>query len=100
MEDLLARLEMDSPPVSRRLVQLLFKSFQPTDRDASVQIERVMALICMNGGAARVFYQYAHKHMSVDTAGLSQFHFVKITLCFYTLDRRTTWYSISKNNLS
>ncbi|XP_030855770.1 condensin-2 complex subunit G2 [Strongylocentrotus purpuratus] len=68
VEDLLARLEMDSPPVSRRLVQLLFKSFQPTDRDASVQIERVMALICMNGGAARVFYQYAHKHMSVDTA--------------------------------
>ncbi|XP_041457703.1 condensin-2 complex subunit G2-like [Lytechinus variegatus] len=68
VEDLLARLEVDSPPVSRRIVNLLFKSFQPTDRDASVQIERVMALICMNPGAARVFYQYAHKHMSVDTA--------------------------------
>ncbi|XP_071503358.1 condensin-2 complex subunit G2-like [Diadema antillarum] len=68
IEDLLARLEMDSPPVARRIVELVFSSFQPTDHPASVQVERLMALIEMNAGAARVFYQYAHKHMSVATA--------------------------------
>ncbi|XP_022081754.1 condensin-2 complex subunit G2-like isoform X2 [Acanthaster planci] len=69
MEHLLGQLVEDSAPVARRLVSLLFNSLQPVDRTGEVQIERCIALIQTNPGAIRVFYQYAHRHMSVATAG-------------------------------
>ena len=71
MENLLAQLVQDSTPVARRLVSLLFNSLQPSAKTGEVQIERCIALIQTNPAAARVFYQYAPRHMSVTTAGNS-----------------------------
>lgn len=62
MEDILVRLEMDSRPVSRRLVSLIFNSFLPVNQPEEVWCERCVTLIQMNRAAARRFYQYAHEH--------------------------------------
>ncbi|XP_028629032.1 condensin-2 complex subunit G2 [Grammomys surdaster] len=62
MEDILVRLEMDSRPVSRRLVSLIFNSFLPVNQPEEVWCERCVSLIQMNRAAARRFYQYAHEH--------------------------------------
>ncbi|XP_071943321.1 condensin-2 complex subunit G2-like isoform X2 [Antedon mediterranea] len=64
VEHLLVRLELDSAPIVRRLVQLLFNSFQPLDKAGEVQLTRCIALVQANPAAARVFYRYAQKHMS------------------------------------
>ncbi|KAM9303054.1 condensin-2 complex subunit G2 [Morus bassanus] len=61
MEDLLTRLEVDSPPVSRRIVNLLFNSFFPINQPEDVWCERCVTLIQMNSAAARKFYQYAYE---------------------------------------
>uniref|UniRef100_A0A8C9U1N5 Non-SMC condensin II complex, subunit G2 n=1 Tax=Scleropages formosus TaxID=113540 RepID=A0A8C9U1N5_SCLFO len=60
MEHLLARLEVDSRPVSRRIINLLFNSFFPVNQSEDVWCERCVTLIQMNPAAARKFYQYAH----------------------------------------
>jgi condensin-2 complex subunit G2 len=70
MEDILARLEMDSRPVSRRLVSLIFNSFLPVNQPEEVWCERCVALIQMNHAAARRFYQYAHEHTACTNIGL------------------------------
>lgn len=62
MEDILIRLEMDSRPVSRRLVSLIFNSFLPVNQPEEVWCERCVTLIQMNRAAARRFYQYTHEH--------------------------------------
>ncbi|MGH0133617.1 UNVERIFIED_CONTAM: hypothetical protein FKN15_028477 [Acipenser sinensis] len=62
MEHLLARLETDSRPVARRIVNLLFNSFLPVNQSEEVWCERCVTLIQMNPMAARKFYQYAHEH--------------------------------------
>ncbi|XP_058153602.1 condensin-2 complex subunit G2 [Dasypus novemcinctus] len=62
MEHILVRLETDSRPVSRRLVNLIFNSFLPVNQPEEVWCERCVTLIQMNHGAARKFYQYAHEH--------------------------------------
>ncbi|XP_053569802.1 condensin-2 complex subunit G2 [Bombina bombina] len=62
MEHLLARLEVDSRPVSRRIVNLMFNSFFPVNQQEEVWCERCVTLIQMNPAAARKFYQYAHEH--------------------------------------
>ncbi|OCT75511.1 condensin-2 complex subunit G2 isoform X1 [Xenopus laevis] len=62
MEQILARLEVDSRPVSRRIVNLLFNSFFPVNQQEEVWCERCVALIQMNPAAARKFYQYAYEH--------------------------------------
>ncbi|XP_033849581.3 condensin-2 complex subunit G2-like [Acipenser ruthenus] len=62
MEHLLARLETDSRPVGRRIVNLLFNSFLPVNQSEEVWCERCVTLIQMNPMAARKFYQYAHEH--------------------------------------
>ncbi|XP_074430244.1 condensin-2 complex subunit G2 [Larus michahellis] len=62
MEHLLARLEVDSRPVSRRIVNLLFNSFFPTNQPEDVWCERCVTLIQMNSAAARKFYQYAYEY--------------------------------------
>nr|XP_056713102.1 condensin-2 complex subunit G2 [Euleptes europaea] len=64
IEHLLTRLEIDSRPVSRRLVSLLFSSFLPVDQPEEVWCERCVTLIQMNPAAARKFYQYAHEYTS------------------------------------
>ncbi|XP_069504081.1 condensin-2 complex subunit G2 [Ambystoma mexicanum] len=62
MEHLLARLEVDSRSVSRRIVNLLFSSFFPVNQQDEVWCERCVTLIQMNPAAARKFYQYAYEH--------------------------------------
>ncbi|NWV00977.1 CNDG2 protein, partial [Upupa epops] len=62
MEHLLTRLEVDSRPVSRRIVNLLFNSFFPVDQPEDVWCERCVSLIQMNPAAARKFYQYAYEY--------------------------------------
>ncbi|XP_006887723.1 PREDICTED: condensin-2 complex subunit G2-like [Elephantulus edwardii] len=62
MEYILVRLEMDSRPVVRRLVSLIFNSFLPVNQPEEVWCERCVTLIQMNHAAARRFYQYAHEH--------------------------------------
>ncbi|XP_043917966.1 condensin-2 complex subunit G2 isoform X2 [Protopterus annectens] len=62
MEHLLARLEIDSRPVARRIVNLLFNSFFPVNLPEEVWCERCVTLIQMNAMAARKFYQYAYEH--------------------------------------
>ncbi|NWW34221.1 CNDG2 protein, partial [Panurus biarmicus] len=61
MEHLLSRLEADSRPVSRRIVNLLLNSFFPTSQPEDVWCERCVTLIQMNPAAARKFYQYAYE---------------------------------------
>ncbi|NXB01274.1 CNDG2 protein, partial [Cnemophilus loriae] len=61
MEHLLSRLEADSRPVSRRIVNLLLNSFFPTNQPEDVWCERCVTLIQMNPAAARKFYQYAYE---------------------------------------
>ncbi|NXB99948.1 CNDG2 protein, partial [Orthonyx spaldingii] len=61
MEHLLSRLEADSRPVSRRIVNLLLNSFFPTNQPEEVWCERCVTLIQMNPAAARKFYQYAYE---------------------------------------
>ncbi|KAM9712590.1 condensin-2 complex subunit G2 [Menidia menidia] len=62
MDHLLARLAVDSPSVSRRIVDLLFKSFFPVNECEKEWCCRCVTLIQMNPMAARKFYQYAHRH--------------------------------------
>ncbi|NWV23802.1 CNDG2 protein, partial [Origma solitaria] len=61
VDHLLSRLEADSRPVSRRIVNLLLNSFFPTNQPEDVWCERCVALIQMNPAAARKFYQYAYE---------------------------------------
>ncbi|XP_066056797.1 condensin-2 complex subunit G2 isoform X1 [Chamaea fasciata] len=61
MEHLLSRLEADSRPVSRRIVNLLLNSFLPSSQPEAVWCERCVTLIQMNPAAARKFYQYAYE---------------------------------------
>uniref|UniRef100_A0A3Q1FKQ8 Non-SMC condensin II complex, subunit G2 n=1 Tax=Acanthochromis polyacanthus TaxID=80966 RepID=A0A3Q1FKQ8_9TELE len=62
MDHLLARLAIDSQSVSKRIVDLLFKSFFPVNEPEKEWCCRCITLIQMNPMAARKFYQYAHKH--------------------------------------
>ncbi|KAM4533926.1 condensin-2 complex subunit G2 isoform 1-T2 [Odontesthes bonariensis] len=62
MDHLLARLAVDSHSVSRRIVDLLFKSFFPVNESEKEWCCRCVTLIQMNPMAARKFYQFAHRH--------------------------------------
>eukprot|EP00069_Balaena_mysticetus_P004349 bmy_17388T0 len=62
MEHILVRLELDSLPVTRRLVGLIFNSFLPVNQPEEVWCERCVTLLQMNHAAARRFYQHAHEH--------------------------------------
>ncbi|XP_060075557.1 condensin-2 complex subunit G2-like [Ylistrum balloti] len=69
MEHVLARLEIDSHPVVRRIMKLLQSTFMPLDKPKSVQLDRCIALIESSRGAARQFFHHAPAQMSVeDTA--------------------------------
>ncbi|XP_047468058.1 condensin-2 complex subunit G2 [Mugil cephalus] len=62
MDHLLTRLAIDSHSVSKRIVDLLFKSFFPVNESEKEWCCRCITLIQMNPMAARKFYQYAHNH--------------------------------------
>ncbi|XP_036378397.1 condensin-2 complex subunit G2 [Megalops cyprinoides] len=62
IEHLLARLAIDSAPVSKRIVNLLFNSFFPVNQPEEVWCERCVTLIQMNPMAARKFYQHAYAY--------------------------------------
>ncbi|KAG9274713.1 condensin-2 complex subunit G2 [Astyanax mexicanus] len=62
VEHLLARLELDSPSVSKRIVNLLFNSFFPVSQSEEIWCERCVTMIQMNPGAARKFYLYAYMY--------------------------------------
>ncbi|XP_064397126.1 condensin-2 complex subunit G2-like isoform X2 [Halichondria panicea] len=64
LEHLLARVEMDSVAVVKRIVSLLVDSFQPGNVSPSQQIERCVSLVRTNPGAARRFYQLAVVHLT------------------------------------
>uniref|UniRef100_A0A4W6FIK5 Non-SMC condensin II complex, subunit G2 n=1 Tax=Lates calcarifer TaxID=8187 RepID=A0A4W6FIK5_LATCA len=62
MDHLLARLAIDSHSVSKRIVDLLFKSFFPVNESEREWCCRCITLMQMNPTAARKFYQHAYKH--------------------------------------
>ncbi|GAA6215069.1 condensin-2 complex subunit G2 [Lates japonicus] len=62
MDHLLARLAIDSHSVSKRIVDLLFKSFFPVNESEREWCCRCITLMQMNPMAARKFYQHAYKH--------------------------------------
>ncbi|KAG7526439.1 condensin-2 complex subunit G2 isoform X1 [Solea senegalensis] len=62
MDHLLARLATDGPSVSKRIAELLFKSFFPVNESEKEWCSRCITLIQMNPVAARKFYQHAYKH--------------------------------------
>lgn len=62
MDHLLARLAIDSHSVSKRIVDLLFKSFFPVNESEKEWCCRCITLIQMNPMAARKFYHLAHRH--------------------------------------
>ncbi|XP_076017161.1 condensin-2 complex subunit G2 [Genypterus blacodes] len=74
MDHLLARLAIDSPPVSKRIVDLLFKSFFPVNESEREWCCRCITLIQMNPVAARKFYQYSYKHTAPT-------NIIKLMLC-------------------
>ncbi|KAJ0059729.1 hypothetical protein NL108_011219, partial [Boleophthalmus pectinirostris] len=61
-DHLLARLAIDTQSVSKRIVNLLFKSFFPVNEPEKEWCSRCITLIQMNPMAARKFYQFAVKH--------------------------------------
>ncbi|KAK2859568.1 hypothetical protein Q5P01_004188 [Channa striata] len=62
MDHLLARLSIDSHSVSKRIVDLLFKSFFPVNESEREWCNRCITLIQMNPMAARKFYQHVYRH--------------------------------------
>nr|XP_019943442.1 PREDICTED: condensin-2 complex subunit G2 [Paralichthys olivaceus] len=62
MDHLLARLAIDSQSVSKRIVDLLFKSFFPVNETEREWCCRCITLIQMNPMAARKFYQHVYRH--------------------------------------
>ena len=44
----------------------------PLDKGVDVQVARCISLIEGNRGAARTFYQYAQRHMTLDDVGESE----------------------------
>ncbi len=69
MDHLLARLEIDTPPIGRRIVNLVFNSYMPQDKPPEIQLNRCISLVQTNPGAARKFYKYATKHLSAANTG-------------------------------
>ncbi|CAH1776019.1 unnamed protein product [Owenia fusiformis] len=65
-DHLLARLEVDSAPVCRRIVQLTLNSYMPLDKPSDVQVTRTLTLVQSNPAAARCFYKYASASVPIN----------------------------------
>ncbi|XP_057680509.1 condensin-2 complex subunit G2 isoform X2 [Corythoichthys intestinalis] len=66
LDHLVVRLASDRAPVSKRLAELLFDTFIPTDATSSEWCSRCITLIEMSPIAARKFYMYADMHTTPD----------------------------------
>lgn len=64
-----ARLEVDSPAVCVKLVELVYKSFIDEGIENHEQLERCIDLIDSGLERARKFYRYAVTHINVQQAG-------------------------------
>ena len=62
VEHLLARLELDSACIVKRVTSLLLNSYMPLERDSGEQLRRCVTLIQDNPTAARRFYQSVAKN--------------------------------------
>jgi len=71
IDHILARLELDSPPIAQRLVDLLFNSYFPENKSLDVLLARAVQLVKSNIGAARKFYLYAFNYASCLNSGNS-----------------------------
>ncbi|KAK7070599.1 hypothetical protein SK128_008960, partial [Halocaridina rubra] len=69
---LLHRLEDDMPAVCKLLTQLLLSYFHPAQREDKELLQRCLALLEENLGAARRFYQYASRTLDLP----STVHFI------------------------
>ncbi|XP_041372219.1 condensin-2 complex subunit G2-like [Gigantopelta aegis] len=65
IENLLSRLESDTPPVCRRIVKLLYSSYIVFSQPLDEQISRIIQMIEVNPCATRVFFLYAVKLMTL-----------------------------------
>ena len=75
-EHLLARLEVDSPAVCVKLVELIYKSYINENMDNHMRLERCIELIESGLEKARRFYRYSVIHMNLQQAGESCFSLV------------------------
>ncbi|XP_052253348.1 condensin-2 complex subunit G2-like isoform X39 [Dreissena polymorpha] len=66
IDHLLARLVVDSEPVNKRIVKLIFNNFVPQDATAAVKLSRCLALMELNPAAARQFFRLASQHMATE----------------------------------
>lgn len=81
IEHILVRLETDSAPIKRRIMQLVSDSFGPLGKEPSQQVEWCINLINLNRRAARQFFLNIPKSLgSCDTAKYI------IVLCRYALE--------------
>uniref|UniRef100_A0A2C9L7T0 Uncharacterized protein n=1 Tax=Biomphalaria glabrata TaxID=6526 RepID=A0A2C9L7T0_BIOGL len=66
VEHILARLEIDTAPVCDRIMNLIYHSFVSTEQHPAEQVKRCIALIKTNRGAARQFFTYLPKFLSLE----------------------------------
>lgn len=70
-EHVFARLEIDSPSVCAKLVELTYKSFINEEIDNNVQLERCIELIESGLERTRRFFRYAVLQINIQQAGNS-----------------------------
>jgi len=80
VDHLLARLEVDSSAVGRRIVKLLFNSYMPVDKPLELQLSRAIQLVRSNHAAARKFYLHAYLYLSVFPTGEFAATFLWLTM--------------------
>jgi hypothetical protein len=85
VDHILARLEIDTPVIAKRLVDLLFNSYFPETKPLDVQLSRAVQLIRTNAGAARRFYLYAFSYISTLSSG-EYFRSVSVILRDFAYD--------------
>ena len=69
-EHLLARLEIDTTQIAKRLVKLLLDSHLPPDNTVHEHLLRCISLIEKNRAAARRFYQYVGRYTTLGRVGM------------------------------
>jgi len=90
IDDLILRLEGDSPKICKRITKLLANSYVPQGKSASTQLSRAVSLLQKSKAAAANFFKHAHSFvpmwsmaklivilyksltLSIDTTGANQ----------------------------
>lgn len=88
VEHLLARMELDSVPVVKRIAALLMESFQPSEASRMKQLENCVALIEANPNAARRFYHLAVGHLSLESIVQFIENLLKVIVDYAKLDTK------------